>query len=133
MVRLILMLATLALAACNGTDAEPTAPPKDWPAAPEIIEAREIQGKTQFGIIHNYMEISWTPIAGALAYRVFMARAEDTAFIVANGTPEGTKRWGMYFEEGGEGICYFRVTAINALNEAGDTSKVQPLFYTGFK
>jgi hypothetical protein len=133
MFRIIVMIAACALAACNGTDTDSPSPLKDWPAAPEITMAREEQGKTQIGAIRNYIEIAWTPIGGALAYRVLMARAEDSAWVLANGTPDGTRRWGIYFDKGGEGICYFRVLAVNALNEPGDTSKVYPLFYSGFQ
>lgn len=124
-----LAIAAVVLVGCN--DSSVDEPAKSWPEAPEITAVREVQGKSLSGT-HNYIEVSWSPIRGALAYKVLMARAEDSAFVVANGTPEGTKRWGIYFSEGGEGICYFRVTAVNALNESGDTSEVYPFFYTGF-
>lgn len=126
------LLLAFALVGCNDSSVdEPAKTLKSWPEAPEITAIREVQGKSLSGI-HNYIEVSWNPIKEALAYKVLMARAEDSTFVVANGTPDGTRRWGIYFAEGGEGICYFRVTAVNSLNESGDTSKAYPFFYTGF-
>lgn len=125
------ILLTLFIVGCESKGNPESVPPgKAFPDAPEFTSVIQQHEKSLSGT-HNYIHLKWTPVDGALGYKLLMAASVDSAFRTANGQPEDAGRWGVYFDQK-DGIVYFRVVAMNAASETGDTSKAYPFYYNGF-